>query len=59
MDRDARAGTDAVTPWNVNWGVFVIDDGYRGCFIRAIPAADSGLISHLNPANRSGVVFNY
>jgi hypothetical protein len=36
--RSARAGDGR--RHIVNWGVFVIDDGYDGWFIRAIPAAN-------------------
>jgi hypothetical protein len=52
-------GSADVAPWLANWGVFVTDDRFCGCFIRAIPATDAGVIAASNPAWRVGVVFDY
>lgn len=51
--------TAGITSWIANWGVFFTDDSYGGCFIRAIPAGDPGVIASTNPAKRNGVVFTY
>ncbi len=38
--------TALVEDWDVNWGVFLTDQGYSGMYIRSLRPSDGGIIGH-------------
>jgi hypothetical protein len=52
--------TGLVEDWDVNWGVFLTDQGYSGMYIRTLRPADGGIIGHyVNPKSRATGAFTY
>jgi hypothetical protein len=42
--------TGALRPWIMNWGIFVTDRGYSGCFLRGSSRLDDGVVNFDNRA---------
>lgn len=43
-------------PWITNWGVFLTEAGFAGCYLRASPRPDDGVVNLTNGAS-NGTVF--
>ncbi|HSR25146.1 MAG TPA: hypothetical protein VLW53_16445 [Candidatus Eisenbacteria bacterium] len=50
MEPVPNAATGELEPWIMNWGVFVTEAGYGGCYLRGSPRPDDGVVNLTNGA---------